>query len=302
MREEIKYILRALETKSTSVASFNEKLVEVLDDPLALTLFADEIKKELQSTKDISEDRIPFYDFYLAVAWNENNIGAAMKSLSKAVHDFRIRDFALNEALGEWLFSIFHYENQKYERAQRAYESAARILQQLITRCEEESKYEKARELKKHLSQLRNFQDSIKTPPASGDSKVESDTPDVSDLSEVPPDSQETSVKSKLQFFHEELTRIYGRLKEQQQRIPPTLVATIFFLYKTITPSHSVYSKVPPPETAREKEVYDDLIKKVGFFEVVEQLVELEREFEPAASREEILEIINHAWDQETRR
>ena len=292
MRDEIKYILRALETKSTSVASFNEKLIAVLDDPLALTLFADGVKKELQSTKDISEDRIPFYDFYLAVAWWENNVETAKDMLSNAVHDFRIRDFALNEALGEWLFSIIHFENKKHERAQRAYESAARILQQLITRCEEESKYEKARELKKHFSELEIFQETIKEPV--------SENPGFSEaLSSTL--MKRISIKSKLQYFHSELKKLYEQLRAQNRRIPPTLVAAIFYTYKTITPAHSVYSKVPNPETAREKEVYDNLIKKVGFFEVIEQLVELEREFEPAASREEILEIINHAWDQETR-
>ena len=290
MREEIKYILGALEVRSPSALSYKTRLLEVLNDTQALISFADRLKQETQSTKDFPDDRILFYDFYLAVAWWENNVGTAKDMLSNAVHGFRIRDFALNEALGEWLFSIIHFENKKYDRAQRACETALSILQQLITRCEEESKYEKARELKKHFSELRIFQETIQEPS--------SENPDFSEILSSAP-IEEVSVKSKLQYFHDELKKTYDHLREQKLRIPPTLVAAIFYIYKTIAPSHSVYSKVPPPETDQEKEVYEELLEKVRFFEIIEQLVALEQEFEPMASREEILEKINQEWDQE---
>jgi Fe-S-cluster formation regulator IscX/YfhJ len=72
-----------------------------------------------------------------------------------------------------------------------------------------------------------------------------------------------------------------------------------FYVFKTLTPSHSVYNNVPPPETDREKKIYEDLIKKIGFFEVIEQLVVLESDFDPTASREELLEKINQAWNRD---
>jgi hypothetical protein len=290
MQEKIRYILEALDVNNPSAASYRATLLKILQDSLALINFADNLKQEVQFTKDISDDRIQFYDFYLAVAWQKTNVGLAKEKLSNAVHDFRIRDMALNEAMGEWLFSIIHYENKKYERAQRACETAISVLQQLITRCEEESRYEKARELKKHFSALMAFQESIKEKPSSG-------TFDSSDKAFTSND--ETTIKSRLQYFHYELNKTYDLLREQKMRVPPTLVAARFYIYKLLAPSHSVYSKVPPAENEREKEIYDDLIKKVGFFEVIEQLVELEREFTPTASREEILKKINFEWDQE---
>ena len=299
MRTEIKYILEALEIKSPSASAYRSKLIEALDDPLALVSFADQLKQETQSTKDFPDDRIPFYDLFLAVAWHENNVGTAKDSLSKAVHDFRIRDFALDEALGEWLFSIFHFENQKYDRAQRACETSLNILQQLIRRYEEESKYRKAGELNDHLSELEKFSDLITAPLPPADSETTNSTPEDPASSALPILPGDFSIKSKLQYFYDELKKIREKFEERNERIPVTLVAAIFYLYKTITPSHSVYGKVPPPKTRIEKVVYDELLKKVGFFEVIEQLVELEREFEPDTSREELLVKINSEWDKE---
>ena len=291
MRDEIKYIVGALDVKSPSAHTFKTKLLEVIDDPLALTFFADKLKQETQSTKkDFPDDRIAFFDFYLAIAWQGNDIKIAKEQLSNAVHAFRIRDFALNEALGEWLFSVFHFENQKYDRAQRACETAINILEQLITRCEDESKYQKAGEFKKHLFELRKFQGLLKIPPTSENSKADNNSQDGD------------PVKSKLRAFHNQLQEIYDNLKEQNKRIPPTLVAAIFYVYKTITASHSVYSPVPPPETDREKEIYAELLEKIRFFEVIEQLVALAQEFEPTANREEILEKINLEWDRDLNR
>jgi len=290
MRNEIKYILEVLEVKNPSAASYRIKLLEVLYDPPALISFADKLKQEAQSTKDIPDDRVPYYEFYLAIAWWENNVEAAKDVLSNTVRDFHIRDLSLNEALSEWLFSIFHFEYQKYERAERACETAISILEQLITRCEEESKYEKARELKRHLSRLIRFQEIVqKRTPAENSSP--------SDESVTTKD--EMSIKSKLQLYHDELNNLYEQLKEQSIRIPYMLVASKFYIYKLLVPSHSVYSKVPPPETSKEKEIYDNLIKKVRFFEVIEQLIELERELTPTASREDLLERVNLTWDQE---
>lgn len=303
MRTEIKYILEALEIKSPSASTYRSQLIEVLDDPLALDSFADELKLETQSTKDFPDDRIPFYDLFLAVAWHENSAGTAKESLSKAVHDFRIRDFALDEALGEWLFSIFHFESQKYDRALRACETSIDILQQLIRRYEEESKYRKAGELSEHLSELEKFLELITTPSPSisADSNTMNSTPDNSPSAASPIILEDFSIKSKLQYFYDDLKKIREQFKERNERIPVTLVAAIFYLYKTITPSHSVYRKVIPPKTRIEKVVYDELLNKVGFYEVVEQLVELERDFEPDIIREELLIKINSEWDNEVK-
>jgi hypothetical protein len=291
MRNEIKYILEVLEVKNPSAASYRTKLLEVINDPPALITFADKLKQESQSTKDIPDDRVPFYEFYLAIAWWENNVEAAKDALSNTVHDFRIRDLALNEALGEWLFSVFHFEDQKYDRADRACETAIDILQQLIVRCEEESKYEKARELKKHLAQLMRFQETIQKRTPSPENS------DISDKLSVPRDR--ISITSKLQYFHEELNELYEQLREKNARIPYTLVASRFYIYKLLAPSHSAYRTIPSPETSKEKEIYDDLIIKIGFFEVIEQLVELEQTLDPTASRETLLEKINFTWDNE---
>ena len=57
-----------------------------------LDFFCRQAKQENQSTKDFPDDRILFYDFYLAVAWWENNVGTAKDMLSNAVHGFRNSD------------------------------------------------------------------------------------------------------------------------------------------------------------------------------------------------------------------
>jgi len=301
MRTEIKYILEALEIKSPSAATCRSQLIEVLHDSLALVSFADKLKLETQSTKDFPDDRIPFYDLFLAIARHENNIGTAKDSLSKAVHDFQIRDFALDEALGEWLFSIFHFENQKYDRAQRACETSINIFQQLIKRYEEESKYRKAGELSDHLSEVEKFLELITTPSPSipADSNTMNSTSDDPPSADSPILTEDFSIKSKLQYYYDDLKKIRGQFEERNERIPATLVAAIFYLYKTITPSHSVYPKIPSPKTRVEKVMYDQLLRKVGFFEVIEQLIELEREVEPDTSREELLVKINNDWDIE---
>ncbi len=53
----------------------------------------------------------------------------------------------------------------------------------------------------------------------------------------------------------------------------------------------------PAPATQREKELYEVLLRKIGFFEVVEQLLMLEFERSPNLSREEALEKSNSDWD-----
>jgi hypothetical protein len=79
-------------------------------------------------------------------------------------------------------------------------------------------------------------------------------------------------------------------------------VATIFYIYKILIPSHSVYRTIPTPATVREKTAYEELLRRVGSFEVIEQLVEMEQEFLPQASRQELLEKIIRDWDLDIKR
>jgi tetratricopeptide (TPR) repeat protein len=274
MRPEVITILKALAQKSQSAIAMEKKTLGRLAERQDLLPFIDDLKTEIQKTKDTHDDRIPFYSFYLAVILlKQNLVEEAKDALSDAIHGFRILGWGQNEAMGEWLFSIIHYENEDHDRAQRACEHAIEILRSLIKQYGTESKYEHAKELSAYLTQLELFQDSIMAAAYSS--------------------------KSFLGDYKNKLENKREYLKRHKKRIPYTLVAAIFYLYKMITPSHSAYRTVPTPATDREKEVYDTILKKVVFFEVIEQLVELEKESTPTASREELLERINLEWDEE---
>jgi tetratricopeptide (TPR) repeat protein len=276
MRPEVITILKALANKNQSAIAMEKKTMEVMAQQQDLRFFIEDLRTEIQKTKDAHDDRIPFYNFCLAVILlKQNDIEEAKDVLSEAVHGFRILGWTLNEAIGEWFFSTIHYENEDFDRAERACEKAIEMLESLIKQYDEESKYENAKEISAYLMQLEIFRDDILA---------------VADSS-----------KSLLHDYKKKLNNKLEYLKRHKKKISPTLVAAIFYLYKTITPAHSVYCKVPPPETSREKEIYDELIKKIGFFEVIEQLVDLEREFGSEASREKILEKINLAWDNEVK-
>lgn len=88
----------------------------------------------------------------------------------------------------------------------------------------------------------------------------------------------------------------YDFLHNKRKRIPPTLVAAMYFLllkFGRLVPH-------PPPATfatPRENELHQQLLRKIVFSEVIEQLIQLEREFEPEAGREKLLEKINRDWD-----
>ena len=82
---------------------------------------------------------------------------------------------------------------------------------------------------------------------------------------------------------------------------PPTLFAAVFYIYRILTPSHSIYYDVPTPVTEREKQIYAELMKKIGFYEVIEQLIELEKRFNPEANREELLAKVNLDWELDIR-
>lgn len=302
MDQDIKTILLNLTDRDSSDSIAAEKTIELINGSLHSHELIDHLKSELDRIKDFRGDREPFYHLYLSVAYlKQKNYKSAKDILVNAVQGFQIQGFSLNEALGEWLFGIIHFENGNNERAQRACESASTIFQQLITQYEAESKYEKAKEHRDYLIQLDIFWKIVKESQDSIRQKTtQEDTDNYSNPSKIYASKHETEVfKVRLKKFKDELEETYKYLREQKMQVPPTLVAAKFYIYKILTPAHSVYSRVPPPETDREREIYTDLIKKIGFFEVVEQLVELERVSEPLANREEILDKINAAWDKE---
>jgi hypothetical protein len=102
--------------------------------------------------------------------------------------------------------------------------------------------------------------------------------------------------KDLLLEYQRQLKDNFESLRTNKKPFPPTLAAAIFFINRRF--GHIVsLTPPPPPATQRERELYEQLRKKIGFFEVVEQLIRFEREINPNASREEVLEKINRDWD-----
>jgi tetratricopeptide (TPR) repeat protein len=274
MRPEVITILKSLDHKSQSAVTMEKKVLELLSEQQDLHLFIENLQRDIESTKDSHDDRVPFYQFYLAVVLlKQNSIEEAKDALSAAVHGFLILGWAQNQAMGEWLFSTIHYEKEDYDRAQRACERAIDILRSLIKQYDTESKYEHAKELSIYLMQLEIFQDGIIT---------------VADSS-----------KSLLRDYKTKLENDIEYLKRQKKRVRPTVIAKVIYISKILTPAHSVYPKVPDPQSAREEKLYKELINKVGFFEIIAKLEAMEREFSPTATREEVLDRINSEWDKD---
>jgi len=274
MRPEVITILKALANKNQSAIAMEKKTLEMLVGHQHLLPYIEELKTEIQRTKDSYDDRVPFYNFYLAVTLlKQNSIKEAKDILSDAILGFRILGWTLNEAIGEWFFSTIHYENEDYDRAQRACSIAIASLQSLIKQYDDESKYEDANKLLAYLIQLEILQDSI---IAAGDAS-----------------------KSLLREYKLKLENEIEYRKRCRERVRPTIVAKDFYIYKILMPAHSVYSRVPDPKTEREKRIYNELINKVGFFEIIEKLEAFEREFSPTVTREELLDRINTEWERD---
>lgn len=276
MRPEVIITLSALNNKNISSIAMEKKTLEMLGEQQDLQPFIDTLRDEIRATKDTHDEVVPFYNFYLAVTLlKHKDIEEAKDVLSNAMHDFRILGWTLNEAIGEWLFSTIHFENEDYQRAQRACDSAIAILRSLVEQCEKEGKYENARELSIYLLQLDIFQDAIAIAV--------------------------NSSKSLLSDYKKKVENEIEYLKRHKKRISPTLIAKSFYAYKILRPSHSLYIKVSDPKTERERKIYEELLAKVGFFEIIEQLVALKQETSPTATREEFLERINNEWDEDVK-
>jgi hypothetical protein len=90
------------------------------------------------------------------------------------------------------------------------------------------------------------------------------------------------------------LSKNYDFLHNRRKRIPPTLVAAMYFI---LLKFGRIIQHPPLPAPQAENELYQQLLRKIGFSDVIEQLIQLEREFDPDASREKLLEKINSDWD-----
>ena len=110
------------------------------------------------------------------------------------------------------------------------------------------------------------------------------------------PDRREDAIQALLSDYLGLFNDNFYLLKNNKKHIPPTLVAAIHYMRRNF--GHYIsYPRPPSPHTPREDELYEELLKKIGFFEVIEQLINLEREYEPEASREKLLEKIDRDWD-----
>ncbi len=275
MRPEVITTLQALDNKNQSAITMEKKTLEMLAEQQELQPFIDELVEEIKQTKDSHDDRVPFYNFYLAVILlKHNNIEEAKDVLADAMLGFRIMGWTFNEAIGEWLFSTIHFEDEDYERAQRACNSAITKLRSLIKQHNDESKYESAKELSTYLLQLNIFQDII------------------------------TTAIDSFGVLKRELTKFKKDIEystRQNKIIRPTLIAQIFYLTKILMPAHYIYPAPPEPKTEREKSIYAELLNKVGFSAIIEQLEALGKRFSPTATREELLERINNEWDEDVK-
>lgn len=122
------------------------------------------------------------------------------------------------------------------------------------------------------------------------------------DLIQTSPRRDEVA-SSLLEEYQRQLSDVKDSLERNNRRIPPTLIAAIAYLYQIIRPSHNITRSTPPPETEREEQLNQELQNKIGecngipLYNVLMQLIDLERRFYPDATQETILEHINHEWD-----
>ena len=109
-------------------------------------------------------------------------------------------------------------------------------------------------------------------------------------------DDRNVALRTLLLEYGQQINDNFESLRRNKKPIPPTLVAALFFIrseFGRFVPP----PPAPAPATQREGELYEVLLRKIGFFEVVEQLIGLEFEKSPNSSREEALEKINSDWD-----
>jgi hypothetical protein len=215
------------------------------------------------------------------VSTKNQSIDLATKDTEKAVEKFRVYNSEWNEALAHCYLGLLHYEAAQYDPCHTEYTAAAQILMRLERDTAGTRQYEELNKIKVQLDTIKELTERIEIRNKSSHAM------------------EGTTHKSILLKHKEQLQEHYDLLYANKQRIPPTLVASLFYLYKALIPSHSVYKIIPKPSTDEEKKIYEELFRKIGFFEIIEQLLELEKEYNPTASREKLLNIINQEWDKD---
>lgn len=163
VNSKLNILLEALEGKNTTILLLENRLKIALSRPEELINIVSELTNELYLTKDIEDNRTPFYWFYLAIAlYAKNDHEESKNALANAIMGFRTQGLNLNESIGELLFGTIHYKNKKTERAQRACKTASTILGKLIQQCKLQRFYRKADLYKKYLRKIHALERLIK--------------------------------------------------------------------------------------------------------------------------------------------
>jgi hypothetical protein len=118
---------------------------------------------------------------------------------------------------------------------------------------------------------------------------------------------REDVITGLLQDYQSQLVDSFEFQHKNRKRMRPVLAAAfIYLLYEFIwRPSHGPAQR-KPAASQREVDLYDQLIIKIGVgipivYKIIESLIDLQRELNPDASREELLEIIIREWDKDTK-
>ena len=99
--------------------------------------------------------------------------------------------------------------------------------------------------------------------------------------------------------YWEQLNEAIENRVRAGEPVPPTMVAAYFKLQLTF--SHIAYPNIPAPSSAREKKLYEELLKRVNIYQAIEKLIDLERRFAPNVNRTDLLERIIKAWDADVK-
>ena len=163
MNSKINILFEVLEEKSPSIQLLEDRIKSAIISSEDLSDFIHEINTEMYQTKDLHNNRMPFYWFYLAIIhYMRNERSKSKEALSNSITEFRTQGLNLNQAIGELLFGIIHYKSSKIERAQRACRAASEILESIIKNCELERSYQRAEIYKKYLRKINALKRLIK--------------------------------------------------------------------------------------------------------------------------------------------
>ena len=288
------------EKGNTHLEELRNKVLDVWEDgDINLTDLIHELKDGIDNVSYTVQGNIDLPILYFLKAHclyvetelsGNQNSDRARKDIEKAADKFRVFNSEWNESLAHCYHGLLHYRAGDLDPCHKKLTFAAQILMRLERNVAGTKYYEKLQKIK---SQIDIVTEQIK--------RAEKRYTNPDGIEENAYQNEMAIHRLIIHKLRKRLSQHYSTLRGNQKRIPPTLVATLFYLYKNLAPSHSVYSEVPKPATDREKMLYEELLNKIGFFEVIEQLIAMEQEFNLAASREELLEIINREWDKDVK-